>query len=256
VTTDEGLLADSYLGWVRRGVREEVIERGVTELTTPFLDRHNDHLQIYAVKRSPDVFLLTDDGYILGELKSRGVEARGRRRQELFAELLSGYGVSIRGAELQVEATTESLGQRVHNLVQAMLALDDMFVLAQPRVGAIFLEDVAKFLDEHEVRYSPRVKFAGKSGLDHLVDFVIPRSRNAPERVLQIVNSPRRDRIESMLFAVSDTRPTRGRDVSYYALVNDARGKVAPEVLGAFSAYEVKVQLWSGRDQIADALAA
>jgi hypothetical protein len=255
MTKGESLLVESYLNWIRHGISEQIVGEGVTELTTPFLDRHNDHLQLYAEQSSPDVFLLTDDGYVLGELKSSGVEARGRRRAELFAELLSGYGVSIRGNELQVEATADSLGQRVHSLIQAMLAIDDMFVLAQAPAGTIFVENVAKFLDERDVRYSPRVKFAGKSGLDHLVDFVIPKSRSAPERVLQVVNTPRRDRVESMLFAVHDTRPTRGHNVSFYALVNDARMKVAPEVLNAFGAYEVKALPWSKRDQIAEALA-
>src|SRR5262249_27107901 len=231
MTTGEGLLVESYLDWIRHGVSEQVVGEGVTELTTPFLDRHNDHLQVYAEQSSPDVFLLTDDGYILGELKSSGVEAKGRRRDELFAELLCGYGVTIQGNELRVEATIDSLGQRLHNLVQAMLTIDDMFVLAQPRTGTIFVEDVAKFLDERDVRYSPRVKFAGKSGLDHLVDFVIPKSRSAPERVLQVLNTPRRDRVESMLFAVHDTRPTRGPRIAFYALVNDTRMKVAPDVL-------------------------
>lgn len=157
MTEAESLLVESYLSWLRRGVRGQIIGEGVVELTTPFLDRHNDHLQLYVEQKSPDVYLLSDDGYVLGELKASGVEARGTRRSELFAEMLRGYGVSIRGNELQVEATASSLGRRVHNLIQAMLAIDDMFVLAQPRTATIFVEDVARFLDEREVRYvAPR----------------------------------------------------------------------------------------------------
>jgi hypothetical protein len=254
MTKAESLLVESYLSWLRRGVRGQIIGEGVVELTTPFLDRHNDHLQLYAEQKSPDVYLLSDDGYVLGELKAGGVEARGTRRRELFAEVLSGYGVSIRGNELQVEATASSLGQRVHNLIQAMLAIDDMFVLALPRTATLFVEDVARFLDERDVRYSPRVKLAGKSGLDHLVDFVIPKSRGVPERVLQVINAPRRDRVESLLFAVQDTRPTRGHKVLFYALVNDSRKAVAPEVLNAFAAYQVEALPWSRRNQIAEAL--
>jgi Domain of unknown function DUF1828/Domain of unknown function DUF1829 len=256
VKTDAGLLVESYLSWIRNTVTAEVLENGATELTTPFLDRYNDHLQIYAERRSPDIILLTDDGYILAELKSSGVEKRGQHRAELFAQLLSGYGVSVSGNELQVEATEHDLGRCVHNLVQAMLSLDDMFVLAQPRVEPIFVEDVAKFLDDHEVRYSPRVKFAGKSGLDHLVDFVIPKSRQAPERMLKVVNAPRRDRVESLLFAANDMRAVRGKDVQYVAIVNDTRREVSPEVLNALRAYEVIAQPWSHRGQFVGQLVA
>src|SRR6185437_1256577 len=131
-------------------------------------------LQIYAVRLDADRFLLSDDGYIVSELKSSGVERRGDRRQVIFQDLLSGYGVEFTHNELRVEASSSNLGQRVHNLVQAMLSLDDMFVLAQPQARSIFWDVVAKFLDDADIRYSPRAKFAGKSGLDHLVDFVIP----------------------------------------------------------------------------------
>ena len=256
MNNDTGLLAESYLNWMRKHVIAEALEDDVTELTTPFMDRHNDHLQIYAERLGADLFLLTDDGYIFSELKSSGVEGRGRRREKMFNEILAGYGIQREGNELHVEATSRNLGQRVHNLLQAMLSLDDMFVLAQSRVLGVFYNDVARFLDEFDVRYSPRVKFAGKSGLDHLVDFVIPKSRNAPERILQVVNSPRRDRIQSLLFAAEDTKAARGKDVSYYALINDLQRDSSPDVMRALSTYEIEARPWSRREEIAERLAA
>jgi hypothetical protein len=256
VTTTPLPVAQAYLAWLRSQVTAETINDGVTELTTPFLDRHNDHLQIYAERREPDLFLLSDDGYIIAELKSAGVEARGRRREELFTEVLSGHGVRIQGTELQVETSADKLGQAAHNLLQAMLSIDDMFVLSQPKVESLFLEDVAKFLDENDVRYSPRVKFAGKSGLDHLVDFVIPHSKSAPERILQVINSPRRDRVESMLFVAGDTRAARGKDAEYLAIVNDAHKPPPREILVALKAYDITVATWSQRETILQALAA
>lgn len=256
MSSDANQVVDSYLSWIRHGVSAIKLDERTSELTTPFLDRHNDHLQIYAERLDVDLFLLTDDGYIISELKSGGVERRGDRRRSLFQDLLSGYGVELAGNELRVEASSSNLGQRVHNLVQAMLSLDDMFVLAQPQAQSLFLEDVARFLDEAEVRYSPRAKFAGKSGLDHLVDFVIPKSKEAPERILQVVNSARRDRVESLLFAASDMRAARGIEVSYIALVNDSKREVPPDILNAFAAYDIHAQPWSRRAQLLQALAA
>ncbi len=256
MNNDASLLAQSYLAWLRRGVTTDILEENVTELTTPFLDRHNDHIQIYAERMSPDFILLTDDGYIMAELKSSGVESHGPRREELISTLLRGYGVSLRDKELQVTATQDSLGQATHNLVQAMLSLDDMFVLAQPNVESVFVEDVAKFLDTNDIRYSPRIKLAGKSGLDHLFDFVIPKSREAPERILKVVNSPRRDRAESLMFAASDTRSVRGSSVQFLALVNDTHRTVSSEILDAFRSYDIRAQPWSRRGEILGDLAA
>lgn len=256
MSSDADQLADSYLSWIRHGVSAIKLDERISELTTPFLDRHNDHLQIYAERLGVDLFMLTDDGYIISELKSSGVGRRGDRRRSLFQDLLSGYGVELTGNELRVEASSANLGQRVHNLIQAMLSLEDMFVLSQPQVQGLFLEDVAKFLDDAEVRYSPRAKFAGKSGLDHLVDFVIPKSKDAPERILQVVNSARRDRVESLLFAASDMRAARGIEVSYFALVNDSKHEVPPDILNAFAAYDVHARTWSHRAELVVALAA
>jgi hypothetical protein len=256
VSIDSDLILGSYSQWIRATAKSENLSAKVTEITTPFVDRHNDNLQIYAEHRSPDVVLLTDDGYIVAELKSAGVETRGTKRQELVSRILAGHGVNLVGSELQVEAGTKNIGQRIHNLIQAMISLDDMFMLATPTVQSIFAEDVGDFLDEHDVRYTSNVKFSGRSGLDHLVDFVIPKSKNAPERVLQVLNSPRRDRVDSLLFGVSDTKALRGGGSSYYALVNDSRRTVQPEILQALAEYSVEARAWSSRDDLITQLAA
>lgn len=256
MTTDADMLADSYLSWIRNDVSAATLNDTTAVLTTPFLDRYNDHLEIYAERQSADLILLTDDGYILSELKSSGVETRGSRREEIIQSLLVGHGVRLVGREIQTEASSSDLGRRVHNLVQAMLSLDDMFVLAQPAVQTVFLHEVERFFDEKDIRYTPSAKFAGKSGLDHLVNFAIPKSRRAPERFVQVVNTPRRDRVENLLFAVNDTRNARHGDVAFYAIINDLKREIAPEVLQALDAYEVRPMPWSRRDEAIELLAA
>lgn len=249
MTTDSDLLVDSYLNWIRKDVSAVSLSDSTSVLTTPFLDRHNDHLEIYAERQSADIILLTDDGYILSELKSSGVETRGSKREEIIQSLLVGHGVRLNGREIQTDASVADLGKRVHNLIQAMLSLDDMFVLAQPAPQTFFLHEVERFLDAKDVRYTPSAKFAGKSGLDHLVNFVIPKSKSAPERFIQVVNAPRRDRVENFLFTVGDTRDARHGDVAFYAIINDLRREIAPDVLQALDAYEVKAMPWSKRDE-------
>ena len=45
------------------------------------------------------------------------------------------------------------------------------------------------------------VKFTGKSGIDHLFDFVIPKSRVRPERSLRTVNRPNKTTAEILVFS-------------------------------------------------------
>jgi hypothetical protein len=86
------------------------------EITTPFLDRHNDRLQVYA-RRCDDGFLLTDDGYTLADLEQAGISLGN---EELRA-LIGAQGVQVAGKALEVRATRDTFGARLHALVQAML---------------------------------------------------------------------------------------------------------------------------------------
>ncbi|HNY35282.1 MAG TPA: DUF1829 domain-containing protein [Methanothrix soehngenii] len=98
-----------------------------------------------------------------------------------------------------------------------MLAVNDLFYLASPMVSSLFLEDVVAWLDENGIRYTPNVKFTGKSGYDHLFDFVIPKSKKRPERILQAINRPSRDEAGATAFAWIDTREVRASDSRAYA---------------------------------------
>ncbi len=245
-------LIEEYVEWLRKGLSIESLEKAC-ELTTPFLDRHNDHLQIYAVKKNGKI-VLTDDGYILSDLRTSGVELTTQKRKAILESVLNGFGVRLEGKQLMVEASQRNIGRRLHILIQAMLAVNDMFVMAQPRVASFFWEDVRTFFDEHDVRYSPRVKIAGRSGFDHAIDFLIPKSKIHPERLIQTLNAPNKSTIGTCLFALGDTREARGEKSEAYAFLNDQKGEIGGDVIEALEAYEVKPTLWSRREEYVQAL--
>lgn len=247
-------LLDQYWAWLRdkttlRQVREWI------EITTPYLDRHNDRLQIYARRRDGG-FLLTDDGYILTDLEQSGCKLDSAKRQALLRMTLNGFGVQVSGQALEVHASADNFALRKHNLVQAMLAVNDLFYLASPVVASLFYEDVVAWLDLSDVRYTPKVKFTGKSGYDHLFDFVIPRSRQQPERILRAINRPSRDTAQAMAFSWVDTREVRPPQSRAYAILNDSEYPVSESVLDAMRNYDVRPVLWSGREQVRQELAA
>jgi Domain of unknown function DUF1829/Domain of unknown function DUF1828 len=246
-------LIDSYVEWLRKELNVVKLEHGC-ELTTPFLDRHNDHLQVYA-QRSNGLITLSDDGYILADLKHSGLELTTEKRKLVFESVLNGFGVRVDKERLVIEASPKNLGQRLHSFVQAMLAINDMFLMAQARVTTFFWEDVKAFLDQHEVRYSPRVKIAGRSGYDHGIDFLIPKSRVRPERFVQVINAPSKNTITSFLFALSDTRPTRPEPPEAYTFLNDRDRDVGGDVIEALNAYDVAPIVWSARQRYISALA-
>jgi hypothetical protein len=241
-------LLDDYQAWLK----DKTVLRQVNdwiEITTPYLDRHNDYLQIYA-KKEKGSFLLTDDGYVIGDLRSSGGKLEGKRRQDLLKMTLNGFGVQQHGDALEVRASPANFALRKHNLIQAMLAVNDLFYLAAPMVASIFLEDVAQWLDLNEIRYTPNVKFTGKSGYDNVFDFVIPKSRLQPERIIKTMGHPNKDTAQAAILAWVDTREVRSSDSRAYAFLNDTDQTPTTSVADALRSYEVCPVLWSARETV------
>jgi len=247
-------LLDDYLAWLRDKTSLRQIDEWV-EITTPYLDRHNDYIQIYAGKVNGG-FVLTDDGYTIDDLEQCGCKLESSKRQDLLKMTLNGFGVQLHDNALEVHASYDNFALRKHNLVQAILAVNDMFYLAMPMVASLFYEDVVAWLDLYEVRYTPKVKFTGKSGYDHLFDFVIPKSRYKPERILQAINRPNRETAQAVAFSWIDTKEVRPMDSKAYALLNDSEQPVSAGVIDALRSYDVQPIPWSKRDDVRTELAA
>jgi hypothetical protein len=247
-------LMDQYVAWLRSKTTLRQVADWI-EITTPYLDLHNDYLQIYA-RRQNGNYILTDDGYILDELELSGCKLESPKRLALLQMTLNGFGVKLVGSALEVRASKDDFPMRKHNLVQAMLAVNDLFYLASPIVSSLFLEDVIAWLDENEIRYTPNVKFTGKSGYDNLFDFVIPKSKKQPERILQAINRPSRDEAGATAFAWIDTKEVRAPDSRAYALLNDSERAVSSSVMDALQSYDVQPIQWSKRQDVVEELTA
>lgn len=253
ITEMQGLI-EKYLAWLKDKTSLRQIDDW-TEITTPYLDRHNDYLQIYA-KRQNGSYLLSDDGHVIEDLQQSGCKLDSPKRQALLRVTLAGFGVRLNQDAMEIQASAENFPLRKHNLIQAMLAVNDLFFLAEPVVRSLFYEDVVSWMELHEIRYTPRVKFTGKSGYDHLFDFVIPKSRKLPERILQAVNRPSKDTAQSLAFSWIDTREVRAADSRAYAILNDADRAIPGGVIDALKNYDVTPVLWTRREEVREELAA
>jgi hypothetical protein len=247
-------LLDRYWVWLKDRTSLRQVGDWV-EITTPYLDRHNDYLQIYAC-RDNGSFILTDDGHVIEDLRQSGCHLDTPKRSDLLQMTLNGFGVQLNGARLELRASQENFALRKHSLVQAMLAVNDLFYTAEPFVVSLFYEDVVQWLDAREIRYSPGVHFTGRSGYDHKFDFLIPKSRREPERVLQAVNRPGKDTAQAAILRWLDTREVRPPDSRAYVLLNDSQVPVQGSVVAALRNYEIVPVSWGDRERVADVLAA
>lgn len=118
------------------------------------------------------------------------------------------------------------------------------------------IAEAEAWLDLSGVRYTPNVKFTGKSGYDHRFDFVIPKSRAQPERLLRTLNRPNRDTAQAVAFSWIDTRATRAPESRAYAILNDVDRAVPETVLDAIRSSDVRPVPWSDREATREDLAA
>ncbi len=246
-------LIESYISWLKQKINYKEIN-GYYEITTPFVNHINDYIQFYLKRDERDRIYMTDDGETLSNLEMSGVEISTPARKRELDTILNGFGVIIKGKELTTIATPPTFPMRKHNYLQALMAVDDLYVIASPKIETFFLEDVANFLHQKNVRFSRNIILQGKSSFQHKFDFLIPSSDKAPERIIKAVSNPKRQNIISHLFAFEDTKQARNNEG--IMILNDLEKEVAPDVSQAIDEYGIYDFPWKKREKLIDKLVA
>lgn len=187
------------------------IDDVTVEITTPFLDRHNDYTQIYIKSLENNQICISDQGYTIDDLKMCGVSLKGEKRNSVFHQILSGKGIQYNDKtnELYIICDRSQIAENQHTLLQGMLDVNDMFYLSSDTVNSVFYEDVIQFFDSNDIFYSTEIRVTGKSGLTHDFPFVLQKNKKHPERMVKITNRLDKNEAERIMFAWSDVSEKR-----------------------------------------------
>ena len=230
----EALVA-RYRDWLSEQVAWRDLD-GFLEVTTAFLDRHNDHLQMY-VRREGDTLLATDYGYTVNDLEMSGMSLSDPRQRELLNLILSGYRVRYEeeaNDALTVSSGSEEFPMRLHQLLSAMLAVDSLGYAGHLDVeqglgeksrlisAKEFRDDVRGWLSERAIPHKSQVEYTGKGGVRHRFNFLIHGNGSGHMKLVAAINTPTRDQANRSAFAWIDTADSRSDDAKGYALLNDA----------------------------------
>lgn len=252
---DIGNLIDSYASYISENLICEAVSNGYYEISTPFLNRHNDAIVIYVKMESQGNILISDNGETMEDLRLSGVEFNTEKKKRELNIILNGFGVIQKGTELYVRATAGDFSRKQHNLIQALLSVNDMYMLASEVTTGCFFEDVQEFFEKHDIRYSSNIILEGKTHLTHKFDFLINKSKNSKERLIKVVNSPNRENLKGTLFSFVDLG-ARGESSQGMLILNDTNKKIPEENIRAVSEYSITPIPWSAIDQYIPQLAA
>ncbi len=244
-------LLDRYLVWLKNQF-SEAEANGWTELITPYLDKNNDHIQIYLQERGEKI-LITDDGQTLSNLELNGF-LRTDKRLEIMATIFRGFQVEwTEDAKIELNCSRDEFPSRFHALMQTITAVDGLGYMTRENIRSMFLEDVAALLNQNEITYHANYEVQGKSGLAVTFPFFIPNHKSYHATHVQLINQPKTN-LKNYLFEWSDTEDSRSES-KCIALINDSYITPNRSALRALEKYDVVPILWSNKDKFISEIA-
>ncbi|WP_424493184.1 DUF1828 domain-containing protein [Salinimicrobium sp. GXAS 041] len=242
---------DEYYRWLRQ---KTVIQEGDYSewvlIDTPFLGAFNDTIEIYA-KKNGAYITLSDNGETLNNLELQGLHFQGsKKRRSILDSILVNHGVKLVEDELLLETHFDNFSQSKHNFLNAIIEINDLYVLSQHNVAGIFKEDVRAFLDKNGLIYTPDFISKGTTGLEFTFDFQIAQ-RNK-EVVIKSFNTINKSNLPNFLFSWDDIKPVREKvtkkEVKAIAFINDVAKEVKKEFLDALTSRDAEYILWTERN--------
>lgn len=125
VSNIEHLLV-SYHQWLEEKTKWKQLKDWV-EITTPYLDCHNDYIQIY-LKQEGNSYILTDDGWTIEDLSQFSSLPDSAKWQRFLETTLNGFGVHKNNNEMFVKTNQHNFALNKHNLIQAILAVNNFLI--------------------------------------------------------------------------------------------------------------------------------
>lgn len=244
-------LKEEYANWISNEFEYKELAKTTIRIDTPFFDRHNDSLILYALIEN-DTIKLTDGGYVVDDLESSGVHIfKSKSRTKIFESQLSSYGVKLNNQDNDLFVLTNLKGfpEAKHRLLQAMLFTNDMFMLNKKNTSHVFFDDVADFLEDNNIRAFQNALFTGSGGMSHKFEFSIPGIKNIPDKLIKTLNLPNNETYAKALTAdVNYTSGVLKRPTQFYAFINDTEKDIKSDIKSLLNFENINIIPFSKRN--------
>ena len=268
-------LMGDYRNWLLESTSLRSVG-GAVEITTPFLDRHNDCIQIYVREMGDDRLLLTDEGETIDDLEMSGISLKPLMQKELMKVATTGFGIDFENGVISVSASPNQFPLALNNLVQAILSINDLFYTVKPsskhmniptaRImnavtdenakSGIFRNNVGEWLAAQKFEIKRNASFSGKFYEKYKFHYMIRKFEHSPDRFVQAIVDSDRIKAREFAFAWLDTEESRPPDSKAFAVLDNRNNIIPPGLEDALHDYGIKPILWTDRGRGADIFAA
>lgn len=242
-------IISSCLEWLKEGFAVQALG-GAYEVTTPFLDRRNDHIQIY-VSKQDDGFIISDDGNTVSDMAEGGFNLKLDSKTKLLNHTIHGYGVIQDNKVLRLEAEHSNLGQRMNFMIQAIMALNNIMpVPAVPvkSLMSLFRRRVIETLSAQGFQHQPKVPALGISGYKHQMETITRPDEPPTTLYFKAFYTPDKRSVSRFLFKLHDIYTGEAEIQKSVAVLNNEEKQVSERELAALEKYGVVPALWTWRE--------
>lgn len=141
-------------------------------IRTPYLYPDGDVIDIFLQKKDNQI-TLTDLGETLRWLKTQTITQKKTDKQSaLIQDICLTLGIEIyRGMLILRVGDRETLGSAITRISQAAIRVSDLWFTFKGRAYESITEEVAEFLHELRIPFTPNEKIKGRSGRTWYIDF-------------------------------------------------------------------------------------
>lgn len=240
---------NDYIAFLKKAYKKTDLNNGWFSITTPFYNMFNDAIEIYCTNQNGKI-VLSDDGETICNLELAGLNfSRSPRRKHILQQILLNYGVERSDDELIVITDMNGFAQAKHNLLCAITEVSDMHILIKQTTPSVFKENVASYLTEQNIIYTPSFIARGHTGLEFNFAFQIAGRKT--ELLINTFNILNKDNLARFLFDWNDIKEAREKlsqkKVCGMAIVNDSNKTIDDKYLEACKKKDTNVILYSQR---------
>ena len=125
----QNIFIDKQTDWIKNNSfnRKFANKKEVLEITTPFLDIHNDYIQLYIISKNNKI-IISDDGFTYADLIMSGIIINSLYTKQILENILQNYGVILgKNNELFITAQFNNLIENEHKLIQSIISINNLF---------------------------------------------------------------------------------------------------------------------------------